>query len=302
MPIWFLLIIASAILYAGVILLDKYVLGKYFISPVLYLAVGNIVGVVVALIAWLNFVENFQLRYFYFIEAIVVGVLFNWFTYLYFRTLSFASPVVTASYMQVVPVVTAVLSFYYLRDELSPTGLFAVLLLSSGLVFLSLLERTFAQRAALNMIPAVLMLSAAYILQKDALVVYGVIVLLVLNRIGAFFSSLPIIYWEYRKGGIPLNNKSAGIKVVFAAAVVGELLSIKALYLSLRAFERGPIAEVTALASSQPVFVLIGAVFLAYFLRIRFWIIPEIKTIENFLIALIAVALIMSSIYLISGA
>ena len=213
MPIWFLLIIASAILYAGVILLDKYVLGKNFINPVLYLAVGNIVGVAVALIAWLILVEDFQLRYFYFIEAIVVGVFFNWFTYLYFKTLSFASPVVTASYMQVVPVVTAVLSFYYLRDELSQTGLFAVLLLSSGLVFLSLLERTFAQRAALHMIPAVLMLSAAYILQKDALVVYGVIVLLVLNRVGAFLSSLPIIYWEYRKGRYPEITRRTGFRL-----------------------------------------------------------------------------------------
>jgi drug/metabolite transporter (DMT)-like permease len=301
MESWLIYVIASTWIYALVTLLDRHVMALRMISPVVYLLLGNISGLFLILFFLLVSVDTFIFKFDLVFLGLLVGILFGAFTYLYFLTLQTASPVATVAYMQIVPAVTTLASVFLLHEGISEYGFVAILLLSIGLTFVSLLDRKQSGHAAVLMIPAVLLLSLGYIVQKHLLGSYSVILLLILNRIGATSLGFFIFFFKQQSSNqaYSLNIKANPYGSI--AAVVGEFGSIVGLYFLLRSYESGPFAEVSAIASTIPVAVLIGAIVLRKITKKPFWIIPEIKSTGNLLLSIIAILLISLSIFIIAG-
>jgi drug/metabolite transporter (DMT)-like permease len=297
---WVIFILASNSAYAAVTLLDRQIMGRLLLSPIAYLLIGNWAGLAAAGVIWQFSVTEFSFQLLPVLKALTVGGLFSVFSYLYFRALEFASPVATVSYMQIVPVLTAVATVYLQREDITQTGLISILILSVGLSFVSLLDRQHTSRVATLMIPGAFYLAISYILQKDVLDDYSIPVLLALNRIGALITGFLILLVSARHIPNQRASSTTSVNLGAAAAVIGELVSIGALFFLLKAYSAGPFAEVSAIASTLPILVMLGAVIIRVIFRTEFWVIPEIRTFSNLLISLVGFGLITLAIYLAS--
>ncbi len=298
---WLIYALLSTLIYAMVALLDRRIMAKKMINPTSYLLIGNFTGLIVIFLSLYWFVKDIDAGFVVIFAGIIVGLLFGVFTYMYFLTLRDASPVAAVAYMQIVPVVAIIGSVFIFNEKISEYGYTAILLLSVGLTFVSLLDRRMASHVASLMIPAVLLLSIGYILQKYLLINNSVFLLLILNRIGSTVFGFFIFILTYKMNPEEMVKSLSGCKVGVIASVIGEIGSILGLAFLLFAYEIGPFAEVSSIAAILPVMVLIGAMILNKFSSHDFWVIPEIKSISSILLTLVSVLLIALSIYMISG-
>ncbi len=301
MESWFIIVIASTLIYSFVTLLDRRVMAMRMISPIAYLLLGNISGLIFIAFFFFQSFDNINFRINLIILGIIVGILFGAFTYLYFLTLQKASPVATVAYMQIVPAITTIASIFWLGESISEYGFVAILLLSVGLTFISLLDKKLSGHVAGMMVPAVILLSIGYVIQKFLLAQYPVVFLIVLNRLGATIFGLLIFFWEKKINNVKMSLDIKSNPKGAIAAVVGELGSIIGLYFLLLAYNQGPFAEVSAIAATLPVAVLLGAVVMSSTTKETFWEIPEIRSPGNLLLTAAASLLICLSIYIISG-
>lgn len=296
---WLGYILAATILYSLVTLLDRFIMGRRVMTPIGYLLIGNLVGLFVAGIAWYKFSDSVPLTGLTLFVGAVVGIFYGIFNYLYFDTLRLASPVATVAYMQIIPVIAALGGIFVLNEHVTEFGYTAILLLCVGLTFVSLLDQENAMQAASRMLPAAMILSVAYILQKSLLSTNSIVTVLLLNRAGATLMALLTFAVKRARGDPNIIALIRSTPIGIIAAIAGEIVSVLALYWSLLAYDRGPLAEVSALASLLPVAVLVFAAILRKSTGFPFWALPEAKSKIQALLTIVATTLITASVYLI---
>ena len=271
--VWIIQALSATSLYAVAALLDRYMLHARAVPAFYYFLIGNLAGLIVAfvcLIAAGGQIEFDKTA----LLGVCAGVCFGVFTYLYLRTIAKTSPVATAAFMQAVPVLSTFGSPAFLSEPVSITSVSAILLLCLGLSFISMTDKRAVHVAAPQMLPAVVILTAGYLIQKKLLESSPIVTVLALNRIGNLFVSgaLFLLYWLKGKTPTPLGPNDRPILV--GAALAGELLSVGGLLLSLFAYQSGTFADVSALLATLPVFVLLGAIVMNRLQAAPVWTLP----------------------------
>ena len=166
------------------------------------------------------------------------------------------------------PLIVTLISVGILGETLTPSGLFAVILIGVGVLSLA---ATRGQESFVNLKPAVFALAT------------GIFIALytVVDGLGARISGNPhsFIFWQFFLDGFPLVlfvlalRGRAALKVVranWAVGLFGGVVSLIAIWLVIWAMTLAPMAYVSALRETSIVFaVLIGAVFLKERLDLR---------------------------------
>ena len=299
---WVVLSVCSTLIYALVVLLDRYVMARGLANPSTYLGIGSFAGLAVSVAILGLDLKTIDWNLAHVAAAIVSGICFGVFTLLYLETLRTSSPVTTVAYMQILPVVTSISAIYILRQDIPQSGFVAILLVIAGLTCISIIDWRAPSAAARKMIPALAVLSAAYLLQRILLESMSPVDLLALNRLGNLLvgaGALVSVRRYTTDPSVPQRTR-AGRRIGWGAALVGELGSIGGLYLLLLAYDSGPFAEISAVAATLPVFVLGGAVMLGRVGGETFKELPELRSIGTVLLSVLGVTAIISAIWLLS--
>jgi drug/metabolite transporter (DMT)-like permease len=297
--LWIVEALAATAVYAAAALLDRYVLFARKISTYQYFLYNSAVGLFIAIAAMSIAKKEISFSGISLL-GVIVGILFGVFTLLYFKTISNASPVSTAAFMQAVPVISTFASPIFFSQAASSNSAAAILLLCLGLSFISLIDRSSIQRVAPTMLPAVLILSIGYVLQRIVLAESSTLAVLAMNRVGNVIVSIVILsFYRLRKMTVRPVLPSQRLVLVLGS-IAGETFAVIGLFLSIRSYRTGPFPDVSALLATLPVFVLAGAVLLSRFSKAKVWFVPELAHWSSLALTLIAATAIALAIYLIS--
>jgi drug/metabolite transporter (DMT)-like permease len=273
---WFTLAILAAISWALVNNLDKIIITRFIKSPLGIVVIEGLVGFLVSLF-FLQSIDLSKVPLTIALFCILAGLLLYVFNYLYYRALADSDPTVVAILMQTVPLFTFVWGYLYFSESFTiPVYIGAVLIIGGSI--LATLEKHSAntgdlkgghkhiRTALLIMIPANILLSLNYAIQKYAFQYTDDKTVFFLGRVGGLFFALFFLL-------VPAVRKSIqeflSIKKLkeWSFFLFIELFNLAGIFLVTIAYSLGPISLVTTVTSIQPVFVaiigiLIGIVFL----------------------------------------
>lgn len=265
---WLLIVIIAHLFYAGVFIIDRYLLKKGFPHPLSYAFWSSVVGIFIIVLIPFGFTvpDTRQI-----ILSIIAGLVWflaviSFYTALYKGESSRVVPIVGG----LIPILTLVLSFIFLGERLTLQELIAFCFLVGGGTFLSLLvsrtknsatKKIYLIKALLPALGAVFAFAVYFVMTKFIFLHQNFISGLIWIRAGAVLAALLLL--------IPSNFR----RIVFAKTkaieqkTIGLFVLNKGLVIFAGLFQYGAIflgsvTLVNALQGVQYAFLLLLAFFL----------------------------------------
>jgi len=266
---WLLIVIIAHFFYAGVFIIDRYLLKKGFPNPLSYAFYVGILSVFVLALAPFGFFVPTTKQI---AISLITGIVWLLAIIIFYTALQKgeASRVVP-TVGGLIPFFTLVLSFIFLGERLSLKQLIAFCLLVGGGVLLSLLvsqtkifsnnRKIYLTRAFIFALGAALVFAVYFVMTKSVFLRQGFINGLIWIRLGAALGALfllisPFFRQLIFKKGEPIKVKSFGLFLsARGLGVVAGLLIYWAIFL-------GSVTLVNALQGVQYLFLLVLAFFL----------------------------------------
>ncbi len=263
---WIFIVIVAHLFYAGVFILDRYLLKKEFSHPLHYAFWSGLLGVVVFALAPLGLKIAGLNEILFGLSAGVVWMvaLIAFYTALHKGETSRVVPTVGSF----IPIFTLVFSFFFLGERLSAQELIAFCLLVSGGVLLSFLVTKSGifsngrhwglSKAFIPAISASLIFAIYFVMTKAVFLQQNYVSGLIWIRSGSTLGALlllaiPMVRKNVFKKAIKIEKKVASIFIsTKALGVIAGLLLYWAIYL-------GSVTLVNALKGTQYLFIMILA-------------------------------------------
>jgi len=260
---WILFSILSAVVWAIVNTVDKYVLTKLVKKPVVPLMILGIIGLIASF--FVHLFHGFSyLSYFNIALAFVAGILYVIGILFYFKAVKIEeiSRVIPLLYLS--SLFVSILAAIFLGEIFTPIKYLGIFLLIIGAVSIS--SKNFIKfgfgKAFWFMVLASLVFSINAVITKYLLNFVDFWTIFSYIRIGAFFALIPTFCFSFKD--LILAVREHGKKTVILISL-NEILALFAVILITIAMTKGYITLVNALSSVQPFFVLLIAVILSVF-------------------------------------
>ncbi len=261
--LWAVFSILAALTWAVVNVVDKYVLTKWNVKPVVPVMVSGILGLLASFLVYL--LRGFsELSLLNIALSLTAGILYLLAIFLYFKSAKIEeiSRVVPLFYLT--SLFVAILAAVFLGEIFTPTKYFGIFLLVVGAILLSSrnLVRVSVGKALWLMTLASLMLSITTVITKYLLKFAHFWTVFSYTRIGAALGLVPVFCFNLHH--FFSVTKERGKRVV-ATISLNESLNLLGILLVTVAMAMGPVTLVNALSSVQPFFVLLLTVVLSVF-------------------------------------
>jgi drug/metabolite transporter (DMT)-like permease len=288
---WIFFSLLAALLWAIVNVIDKYTMSKLVESPLIPLLISGILGLFVAGGIWsVHGIET--LSYLNLILAVLAGSFYVLTMYFYYLALQHeeVSKVIPIYYLS--PVFILFFAKGILGENLTTNQYVGMAFLVSGAVLISAeLPRNFkGSKGITYMMVAALCYALNQVLTKYLLKYNEFWTVFAYIRVGIFLSLLPIFYLNFNT--ILIYCKKIHSKA-YKIMTVNQLLNLAGVFAITLAMTSGYVTLVNALASVQPIFVLIITLILCTFL-------PNIlkETLEGWVL----IKKFMATIFIVIGA
>ncbi len=258
-PVWLILSILAALIWAIVNILDKLLMTQHLKSHWTRMTIDSVVGLTTCL-PLVTFVE-FQ-KLWVIGVAMLEGVLIWGFNYCYYRAIAISDVAATAAYLQIVPVLSSIWGLLIFKEFFSISVYIGILLVLIGISLVSFHKEknslVFDFSVFLSFIlPGAFLLSWKYVIQKNLLVTASVWDVFFWARIGCFLMSIFMITTsssiakDLQKSVASIPNKALlGVGLI-------EWLNFSGIIALIYAYSDGPITLVTTVAAIQPLFVFV---------------------------------------------
>lgn len=261
---WILFSILAALIWAVVGTIDKLILTKWVRKPIVPVMVLGAIGLVASIFVY--FIHGFSaLSYLNIMWALVAGIFYAIAIILYFKSVKIEeiSRVIPLWYLA--PLFVSILAAIFLGEIFTLEKYSGVFLLVAGAILVSSkkLTKISLGKAFWFMILASLALSVNEVITKHLLNFANFWTIFSYVRIGAFFTMIPIFYFNFKD--LKAAVKEKGKKVVFVMSL-SEILNLVGVLLITIAISIGYVTLATALTSIEPFFVLLFTIALSIFL------------------------------------
>jgi len=299
---WIFIVIIAHLFYAGVFILDRYLLKKEFSHPLYYAFWSGLLGVVVFVLApfGLKFASWDKILFGLSAGVVWVIAVIAFYTALYRGESSRVVPTVGSF----IPIFTLVFSFFFLGERLSLQELIAFCLLVGGGVLLSFLitktnifsngHQWGLSKAFIPAISSSLIFAIYFVMTKAVFLQQNYISGLIWVRSGTTLGALlllliPMVRKNVFKSAKKVKNKALGIFLsTKTLGIIAGLLLYWAIYL-------GSVTLVNALKGTQYLFIML----LAY---LFFRNLPSLKegfTKHNLVQKIVAIGLIAAGLIIL---
>lgn len=261
--LWLLFGLFAALSWALTNTIDKYVLSKLVKNPIAPIIVSSVIGVILSISIY--FVKGFDsLSYIHISLALLNGAIYLILTFFYFKALQIEEMSRIVPLFYVSPLFILIFAFLLLEEILKPINYFGVLLLIIGAVLINYkkgINIKFGKAFWFMMISS-LALSLSEIIRKYLLDYAEFWTILSYGFIGTFITLGVMIIFkrEFIKELAHCNFKTL---LTISTSSVTNLTGIFLLTVGL---SLGSVTLVNAVASLQPLFVLLIAIILSIFI------------------------------------
>ena len=291
---WAIIATLVAVIWAGVDIIDKYVLTKWVKNPIVPVMITGAISLIAAIIVYL--IRGFSsLSVSHIVLAIVAGIFYILAAVLYFRAAKIEeiSRIVPLFYLS--PVFITILAAIFLAEVFTPVTYIGIALLIIGSILIS------SKRLKINpgsafwlMILASLSISFTAIITKYLLNFAEFWTIFSYQSIGAFLTTIPVFYFSLPH--LLSTIKKHGKKAVVVMSL-NEIFNTMGVLLIILAASLGPVTLISALSSLEPFFVLTFSVILSLFLP---KILKEEIDKSTVLLKVVAIALMFVGVVLIT--
>jgi transporter family protein len=289
---WIFFSLLTALIWAGVNIVDKHIISKYKLEPVVFVSILSTIGLIVGLI--LFFVLKIHLSFFLLL-AMINGALYPTLNILYFKAIRLEEVSRVVPWFAIEPLLVVIGAAIFLNEILTGRQYLGIAILIIGL-FAITLKKDFTVKPSkwmIYMFLSSLLWAIQTLFEKYLLNHADLFEMFALTEIGAFIGFLPYLLFYRRTivNSIIKNTKALKIVAINETAVIFGTLSM------LTAMSIGLVSLVSVLGSMQYLFLLVLALLfsLAY---------PKIlkEELQGSIIVLkaISIILIIGGIYFIT--
>jgi drug/metabolite transporter (DMT)-like permease len=256
---WLFIVIFAHLLYAGVFIIDRYLLKRTFSNPLCYAFWTGILGIFVFLLAPFGLkIPSTNL----FILSLIAGLFWFLAIIVFYNALqkgesSRVVPIVGGF----IPIFTLVLSFVFLSERLTLKELVAFLLLVAGSILISLTKRGNLTKAFVFSVGAALIFSIYFVITKYVFLNQNFISGLIWIRLGAFLGAISLLFFSFYRRRIFNRIKIVEKETIGFFSLARGLGAVASLLIYWAIF-LGSVTLVNAMQGVQYLFVLLLAFFL----------------------------------------
>lgn len=270
--IWIYAAFGAALLWAIVNLCDKILITQLFKSITARMFIDAAVGITTC-IPMIPFLGHHDGRTV--LLCMGNGLILFLFNYLYYRAIRIANVSATAGYLQIVPAFTAVWGYLFFSETYGAVVYAGIAIVMVGLMLISvealqpsgtiILPGHNSRAFLAYLFPGAILLSMGYALQKDLLLSTSPLEVYFWGRIACFIvAGIGCVVSGTVRAKVQEGVLEASGRTLLLATLV-EWINFAGVLLLIFAFASGPITLVTIVASSQPLFVIIGSALLMVF-------------------------------------
>jgi drug/metabolite transporter (DMT)-like permease len=253
---------------AGVInVIDKILVGKHIKVPFILTILVGLYGAAPAGIVLYIGIE--KIPWTLLLICLLPGAAIVLYTLLYFKALKLADTPVVASSFQMTSIFSVLWGYLFFNELFKIQTYVGILLVISGVALISLEKKkagsgrttTGIGASLFLIIPATILMSSGYALQKYALKFTNTLTVFFWGRIGSLVTALLILllFSKLRHTFISAFPRSKTINLVI---MLNELVYLAIVFIQITAFSRGPLSLVSTAISAQPLFVFFYILFI----------------------------------------
>jgi len=290
---WILLTLSAAFIFAVVNTIDKHVVSKYKMEPIIFVTVISCLGLIIGL-ALLLFVKiplNWLI-----LLALLNGAFYPTVNLLYFKALRLEEVSRVVPWFSLYIALTVIGAAIFLGETLSLKQYLGIAILLSGIFMLTIKKgfKVKAGRWMIFMFCAGLIIAAQSLLEKYLLNKnFGTLPLFTIIQLGAFLGFLPYGFFNWAKIKTAIFTRSPVLKII----TFNQTLTISGTLTLIAAISLGLVSLVSVLESLQYLFLLVLTLLISLFYP---KILKEELATSIVSLKVIAVLLVIAGIYLIS--
>lgn len=261
--LWVILSILSALVWALVNVVDKYVLEKWIRKPIVPVMMLGIVGLIAALLVY--FIRGYSpLSLFNIILALIAGAFYFLMNLSYFKAAQIEEISRVVPLFKLTPIFILILATIFLGEVFTPLRYLGIFLLVIGAILISM-KGSFKIRlskAIFFMLLSAFFLSLNQVITKYLLDFTDFWTVFSYVRFGAFVALIPAFYFNFKD--LREVAREHGKKAIGVMSL-NESMNLVAVLLITIAVALGSVTLVNALASVQLFFVLFFTIILSVF-------------------------------------
>jgi drug/metabolite transporter (DMT)-like permease len=264
---WLGLSLLSASMAGAINVIDKIIVGKHVKVPFILTILVGLYGAVPAAIVLCIGIE--KISWTLLLVCLLPGVAVVLFTLLYFKALKIADAPVVASSFQMASIFSVLWGYLFFNELFKIQTYAGIVLVISGVALISLEKKkaesgitTTRIGASLFLIlPATVLLSSNYALQKYAVKFTNSLTVFFWGRIGSLLTALLLLllFSKLRHTFISAFPRKKTINLVILS---NELVYLAVVFIQITAFSKGPLSLVATAISAQPLFVFFYILFI----------------------------------------
>jgi len=264
---WIFFALTAPVIWAVINVIEKIFVNRYIKNPYVYTAIISIIlGIGGLLIIPFNGLKMPSL--FVFSLAIAGGLFYAYACIPYYKALEFEEVSRIVALWRFVPLFTLILAFIFLDERLNFYSYLSFFFLLTGgfLVSVRKIKHAFKlSKAFWLMILSSLLFAMGLLLTKYVVSIYPFWDTNVLLRVGNLIGGLTLLINKKTRKEFTATVSSLNLKIK-SILVGNEALNLAAIFASNYAIMIGSVSLVTALSSTQPLFVLIFAIIMSVYI------------------------------------
>lgn len=264
MDSWFVWALLATVVWSGLNLIDKIMVGRYHLRPSLYMVIGGMTSLIPALFIFL-FWEIKPLPLGDRLSAMASGAMIVGCYYSYFKALQIADAPIISTLWQLCTVFIFILSYFFLGEVFTLQTYIGMFLVVFGSIAISFekpkkgekkLKKSNMSPALKLMAVACILCASGIVLQKSLMNPAGFVDVFFYAKIGDVLFAVSFLFLGRVRRSLkellhaPTRNKILSINMS------AELVNGIATLALLKALETGPASLVSALVSSQVMLTL----------------------------------------------
>jgi len=261
--LWILFSILSALTFALVNIIDKYVITKLVKTPIIPLIFLGIIGLIVSSVVY--FVQGFSpLPYIHIALALFVGFIYITYIMLYYKAIQIESVSRIMPLLYLSSMFVLIFAAVFLGEVFAPITYLGIFLMIIGAIMISFKKgaiRITSEKAFIFMIIVAFLCAVSTIIMKYLLNFADFWTIFSYIRIGSFIAITPIFCLNFKDFSNIIKKRKKVVGVIICSRTV----SLVARLLLTIALSLGYVTLVNALTSVQPFFVFLYATILSVF-------------------------------------
>lgn len=260
---WAIFSILAALGWAATDIVDKFVLTKWIKNPLLPVILLGIIGLIASIVVY--FINGFSaLSYLNILLALTAGFFYALFVIFYYQAAKIEEISRVVPLFNIAPLFVLLLATIFLGEIFTPLKYAGIFFLVIGAVLISVKDFSLFKlsRAIGWALAGVLAVAISAALTKYLLNFADYWTVFAYSRIGTTLATIPIIYMYLPELISVVRMYGKRVVVILSAS---EVVNLVGLLLITLATSLGAVSLVSALAATEPFFVLVFTVLLSLF-------------------------------------